>query len=117
MVTTLLNPRTIVADLLIQTYHERWEIELSIDEIDTHQRLLQRTLRSQTPDGILQELYGILLGYYAVRVLMFQSAASQDLDCDRLSFTHAITLVTNALVFGPTDLPRAASCFDGALAH
>jgi hypothetical protein len=97
LVTTLLNPRTTQASLLIQTYHERWEIELSIDESDTHQRLCQRTLRSQTPDGILQELYGILLGYYAVRVLMLQSAASHDLDCDRLSFTHAITVVTNAL--------------------
>jgi len=85
--------RTVEASLLIQTYHERWEIELSIDEIDTHQRLL----RSQTPNGILQELYGILLGYYAVRALMLQSAASRDLDCDRLRFTHAITVVTNAV--------------------
>jgi Insertion element 4 transposase N-terminal/Transposase DDE domain len=97
LVTTLLNPRTIPADLLIQTYHERWEIELSIDEMDTHQRLCQRTLRSQTPDGVLQELYGILLGYYAVRALMLQSATEQDLDSDRLSFTHAITVVTNAI--------------------
>lgn len=97
LVTTLLNPVTIEASVLIQTYHERWEIELSIDEMDTHQRLLQRTLRSQTPDGILQELYGILLGYYGVRILMLQSAASHDLDCDRLSFTHAITVVTNAV--------------------
>lgn len=97
LVTTLLNPRTVAADLLIQTYHERWEIELSIDEIDTHQRLCQRTLRSQNPDGVLQELYGVLLGYYAVRALMLQSAADQELDCDRLSFTHALTVVTNAL--------------------
>jgi hypothetical protein len=97
LVTTLLNPRTIAADLLIQTYHERWEIELSIDEMDTHQRLCQQTLRSQTPDGVLQELYGVLLGYYGVRVLMLQSAASQNLDSDRLSFTHALTVVTNSL--------------------
>jgi hypothetical protein len=97
LMTTLLNPRTIAADLLIETYHERWEIELSIDEMDTHQRLCQQTLRSQTPDGVLQELYGVLLGYYAVRTLMLQSAASQDIDSDRLSFTHALTLVTNAI--------------------
>src|SRR5260370_8366025 len=97
LVTTLLNPRTVEASLLIQTYHERWEVELSIDEIDTHQRLCQRTLRSQTPDGVLQELYGVLLGYYAVRALMLQSATEQNLDSDRLSFTHAITVVTNAI--------------------
>jgi hypothetical protein len=97
LVTTLLNPRTVEASLLIQTYHERWEVELSIDEIDTHQRLCQRTLRSQTPDGVLQELYGVLLGYYAVRALMLQSATEHDLDSDHLSFTHAITVVTNAI--------------------
>lgn len=96
LVTTLLNPLTIKASVLIQTYHERWEIELSIDEMDTHQRLLQRTLRSQTPQGVLQELYGILLGYYGVRALMLQSATCSHLDSDRLSFTHAITLVSNA---------------------
>jgi hypothetical protein len=96
LVTTLLNPRTIPARELIQTYHERWEIEVSIDEMDTHQRLCQRTLRSQTPDGVLQELYGILLGYYAVRTLMLEAASAQDLDCDRLSFTHALTVVTNS---------------------
>jgi hypothetical protein len=97
LVTTLLNPRTVEASLLIQTYHERWEIELSLDEIDTHQRLCQRTLRSQNPDGVLQELSGVLLGYYAVRALMLQSATEQHLDSDRLSFTHAITVVTHAL--------------------
>jgi len=97
LVTTLLNPRTVPAQKLIELYHERWEIELSIDEIDTHQRLLQRTLRSQTPDGVLQELYGLLLAYYAVRALMLQSAKSADLDVDRLSFTPAIPLVTTAM--------------------
>jgi hypothetical protein len=97
LVTTLLNPRTIPAEQVIQTYHERWEIEITIDEIDTHQRLCRRTLRSQTPDGIVQELYGLLLGYYAVRSLMTKSARAEHLDSDRLSFTHAITVLTNAI--------------------
>jgi hypothetical protein len=107
LVTTLLNPRTIPAQQVIETYHERWEIELSIDEIDTHQRLCRRTLRSQTPSGVEQELYGILLGYYAVRSLMSQSAMAQHLDSDRLSFTHAIHVVTNAMSeVQQTDVPQ-----------
>jgi hypothetical protein len=97
LVTTLLNPRTVPAEQVIQTYHERWELELTIDEIDTHQRLCQRTLRSQDPEGVLQELYGILLGHYAVRSLMTTSAHAEHLDCDRLSFTHAITVITHAI--------------------
>lgn len=97
LVTTLLNPRTVPAEQVIGTYHERWEIEITIDEIDTHQRLCQHTLRSQTPDGVQQELYGLLLGHYAVRSLMLTSAHAVQLDCDRLSFTHAITVLTNAM--------------------
>ncbi len=97
LVTTLLNPRTVSATELIVCYHERWEIETAIDDIDTHQRLCDHTLRSQTPEGIQQELYGVLLGYYAVRALMLQAAQQVGLDSDRLSFTHAITLVTTAV--------------------
>jgi hypothetical protein len=37
------------------------------------------------------------LGYYAVRALMLQAAEQVGLDSDRLSFTHAITLVTDAM--------------------
>jgi len=40
---------------LVETYHERWEIEASIDEYKTHQRLSARTLRSLTPQGVRQE--------------------------------------------------------------
>ena len=54
-------------------------------------------MRSQTPQGIEQEFYGLLLAYYAVRVLMLQAAQPLGLDPDRLSFTHAITVVTDAL--------------------
>jgi len=96
LVTTLLNPRTCPALELILCYHERWEIETAIDEIDTHQRLCDYTLRSHTPSGVVQELYGMLLGYYAVRALMLQAAQQVDLDSDRLSFTHALILVTDA---------------------
>jgi Insertion element 4 transposase N-terminal/Transposase DDE domain len=97
LVTTLLNPRTVGAIELILCYHERWEIETAIDDLDTHQRLCDYTLRSQTPAGVEQELYGILLGYYAVRALMLQAAEQVGLDSDRISFTHALTLVTDAM--------------------
>lgn len=46
---TLLNPRLAPAHELACGYHECWEVEITIDEIDTHQRLVGRTLRSLTP--------------------------------------------------------------------
>jgi Transposase DDE domain len=66
LVTTLLNPRTCPALALILYYHERWEIETAIDEIDTHQRLYDERVALADPSGVVQELYGLLLGYYAI---------------------------------------------------
>ncbi len=59
LVTTLLNPRLAPARTLLNLYHERWEIELVIDEIKTHERAQRKVLRSKTPEGVRQELYGI----------------------------------------------------------
>ena len=97
VITTLLNPRLASAHDVACAYHERWEIEIVIDEIDTHQRLVGRTLRSLTPIGVIQELYGVLLAHYAVRVLMHEAALTVDLDPDRLSFVGALEIVRDAV--------------------
>jgi hypothetical protein len=97
VITTLLNPRHAPAHELACAYHERWEIELVIDELDTHQRLAAGTLRSRTPVGVIQELYGLLLAHYAVRVLMHEAALQADIDPDRLSFVHALEVVREAV--------------------
>src|SRR5258706_14471842 len=97
VITTLLNPRLASALELVCGYHERWEIELVIDEIDTHQRLVGRSLRSLTPLGVIQELYGVLLAHYAVRTLMHEAALVADVDPDRLSFVHALEIVRDAV--------------------
>ena len=97
VLTTLLNPRHAPAHDLACAYHERWEIELVVDELDTHQRLAARTLRSLKPVGVIQELYGLLLAHYAVRVLMHEAALQADVDPDRLSFVHALEIVCDAV--------------------
>ncbi len=40
---------------VVVLYHERWEEELTIDELKTHQRE-RPVLRSQTPAGVVQEI-------------------------------------------------------------
>ncbi|HKO23224.1 MAG TPA: hypothetical protein VJY65_00630, partial [Chloroflexota bacterium] len=82
---------------LICAYHARWEIELTIDEIDTHQRLVQHPLRSQKPVGVLQELYGLLLAHYAVRAIMAEAALQAGVAPTTLSFIHAVELICVAL--------------------
>lgn len=60
LLTTLTDASAAPAPALILLYHERWEIELTIDEAKTHQdprRAEKPThLRSQTPEGVRQEL-------------------------------------------------------------
>jgi transposase IS4-like protein/DDE family transposase len=96
LVTTLLDPAQAPALELIGLYHERWEIELVIDEIKTHQRLSAQPLRSKSPELVYQELYGLRLSHYAVRAWMHQSALQADLDPDRLSFSHALHVLDTA---------------------
>jgi hypothetical protein len=111
LATTWLNPVSAPALELIRLYHERWEIELAIREIKTYQRLQLKVLRSKTPEGVMQELYALLLAHYAVRVLMHQSATQGDLDPDRLSFTEAVFQISEAVA----DLAVAEPCHRGWL--
>jgi hypothetical protein len=62
LVTTLLNPRLAPALELIGLYHERWEIELVIDEIKTHERVQRKVLRSKTPEGVRKAALWHLFG-------------------------------------------------------
>ncbi len=107
LVTTLLNPRVAPALELIALYHERWEIELVLDEIKTHERAGRKVLRSKTPEGVRQELYGIYLAHYAVRALLAQAAVAAELDPDRLSFSEGLFELTEmiclALILEPAE--------------
>jgi hypothetical protein len=109
LATTLLNPHEAPALRLIELYHERWEIELVIDEIKTHERAQRKVLRSKTPDGVRQELYGVFLAHYAVRALMAQAAMEADLDPDRLSFTEGLFHLTEMIDLTLTLEPEEAS--------
>lgn len=98
LLTTLLAPDRYPALDLVCAYHERWEVELVIDEVQVHQRLVNHPLRSLRPRGVIQELYGILIAHYLVRVLMHEAAQQAEVDPDRLSFVGALRLVQDALI-------------------
>lgn len=91
LLTNLLDEKLYPAMELICGYHERWEHELVYDEQKTHQDPRRPTkpanLRSETPAGVIQELYALSLGHFVVRALMFEAAEREGLDPDRLSFT------------------------------
>jgi hypothetical protein len=92
LLTTLLDADLYPALELVELYHQRWEEELVVDEIKTHQ-MERSVLRSQTPGGVVQEIESLLLGHYVIRSLMFQAALEQGLEPLRMSFTGAIKIL------------------------
>lgn len=97
LVTTLLDPVRYPLLDLVCAFHERWEIEIALDEMATHQRLSQRTLRSLKPVGVIQELYGLLIAHFVIRFLMHEAALQVGIDPDRLSFVHALEVIKEAI--------------------
>ncbi len=97
LVTTLLDDHAYPAVELACAYHQRWDVELVIDEMDTHQRLAGRPLRSQKPLGVIQELYGLLIAHYALRALMHDAACQANIAPDQISFVHALEVVREAV--------------------
>ena len=58
LVTTLLDPDQAPAAELAELYAQRWEFETALDELKTHQRGAKVVLRSKSPDGVEQEVWG-----------------------------------------------------------
>src|SRR5438105_2834153 len=117
LVTTWLDPKQAPAKTLIELYHERWEVELSIDEHKNHLRLAQQPLRSRRPQTVLQEFYGMLLLHYGLRFLLHRAATQGQLDPDRLSFCQAVALVQQAVYeFAIVALPQRPALLERLLA-
>lgn len=95
LLTSLLNVERYPAADIVALYHERWEIELAYDEIKTHMLERQEAIRSRSPDGVLQELWGIALAYNLVRLEMERVADEVGVEPTRISFTNALALVRN----------------------
>lgn len=95
--TSILNEQSYPALLLVNTYHQRWEVEIVIDEADSHLRQPSHVFRSKLPVGVIQEFYGLLIAHYAVRKIMLDSATFAEIDSDSISFTSALRIIWNAI--------------------
>lgn len=113
--TSLLDPKAFPAVELVRLYAQRWEEEITFDELKTHQAALTTVnrpvmFRSQTTRRVLQEAWGFLIAYNLVRTLMAEAAASRDLPAVRLSFVDALERIRQASLLMAAartrDLPR-----------
>lgn len=93
LITSLVDPERAGAEELVVAYHSRWEFELAVDEIKSHQRPPHAALRSKKPVGVVQEIYGLLIAHYVVRAVMVEAAQKAELAPSRLSFTNTLRLI------------------------
>lgn len=97
LITSLMDIEEFPAVLLAQEYHQRWEVENTIDELKVHLLGRKTPIRSQNPREVVQEVYGWLLGHWAVRCLMFQAAQHSEIAPLRLSFTGTLSVIRRAV--------------------
>jgi transposase IS4-like protein/DDE family transposase len=93
LLTDLLSPDDLPAADAPVVYHERWEQELAFDELKTHLSGRDVPVRSKTPAGVVQEVYGLVLAYYLVRRVIRDAAATASVDPDRVSFAGTLRVL------------------------
>lgn len=111
LLTSLVDAERYPASEIIALYHERWELELGYDEIKTHLLERQEAIRSRSPEGVRQELWGIALAYNLVRLEMERIADEVGVPPTRISFTHSLALIREEIgrmggaLFAPGTIP------------
>jgi len=93
LLTSLRDPKRFPVGEIAGLYHERWELELGYDELKTELLEREEVIRSKKPDGVRQELWGILLAYNLVRLEMASIAKEENIEPTRISFIESLRLV------------------------
>lgn len=94
LITTILDPAEASAAELAAVYHERWEEESVLGEIETDMRGGSTVvLRSKHAETVRQEIWALLLTHYAIRHFMTEAAEQADIDVDRISFIRSFRAI------------------------
>jgi hypothetical protein len=113
LLTSLLDEKRYSAQEIRTLYHERWEIELGFGEIKTDMLERLETIRSKSPSGVAQEMWGLLLAYNLVRLEIERVAAELDVPPIRISFLAALREVVEqwhfATIVSPGTIPGRLS--------
>lgn len=96
LITSLMEP-SVSALELAQLYPARWAEETTYRELKSILRCRNLVLRSQSPEMVEQELYGLFLGHFVVRQFMLHASNQSGIPPDHLSFRRAIHLVKESL--------------------
>jgi hypothetical protein len=97
LITSILESNITAKEIVIH-YHKRWDIEITYDEIKTHQCATlrgqsQTNLRSKRADFIEQELFSVLIVYNLIRSIIVISAEAQGSDPLSISFLDSLQII------------------------
>lgn len=102
LITTLLDPADLSAREAVALYPWRWEEESTLKEVKgVLLKGKMPLLRSKTPELVEQELYGLLLAHFVVRLVMAAGAAQAGVAPCRLSFKHSQEILEDYLMETP----------------
>jgi hypothetical protein len=96
LLTTLTDHERYPADELAALYRRRWEIETNFR--DLKETMGMKTLRCQTVDGVLKEMYTYAIAYNLVRMMCLQAATHQGVEARRISFINALRSLRQVLL-------------------
>jgi len=110
LITSLLDPIPFPASAVIEVHHQRWEYELSLDEVKTHSLERAEAIRSRSPELVKQELWGLAVTYNLVRQEMARIAKDLGVSPINLSYRWCLLLIRNlwlsAWVVAAATLPK-----------
>lgn len=112
LLTDLTDP-AITTRELAELYHERWEVEIGYDEVETHLMATLRgssttTFRGRSPEMVGQEVWAMLATYNLVRHLMNEAARRHHLSPRQLSFVDCVQVLCRWAQQPTPTLPRGA---------
>lgn len=110
ILTSMVDPMAYPAAEIVDLYGHRWEIEMGYREMKQHLLASRFTLRSNLPELIRQELWGLLLAYNLIRYKMVLMAKSlKSVFPNQLSFrdasSHIIHKLTLMPIYAPGNVP------------
>lgn len=105
LLTSLLDPEKYPASEVAELYHERWELELGYDEIKTEMLEREEAIRSEAPERVRQEVWGLVVAYNLVRREMEAAAMQWGVAPRRLSFGMSLRAIRDLFVWAATASP------------
>lgn len=99
LLTSLTDRVAFKAAEMVACYARRWHIETSYRELKHSMMGMTLTLRSQSVDGVMQEIWGAIIAYNLVRLEMAKAALDAGCTPTDISFVRAFHTIQYELIW------------------